>query len=332
MTYLRYHESGYIDMGAVISAPFPIIILTACRGLGKTYGALEHCITEDIRFIYFRRTARILELITDPALHVFKRINSDHGWEIRPELAKGVGRFFEGEKLRGYAAALSTFANVRGFDGSDIELMIYDEFIPERTERRTFDAYTALLNAYETINRNRELEGNKPLKMLLMSNSDLIYSDIIAGLHLGDELHRMQQQGIEELQIGEDILLILPRAEKFSAEKSETVLGRIAGDGYRDIAIRNRFPIEDESRIGKKPLIEYRPVASVKGLTIYRHKSRGDYYVSSRRTGTPKLYEDTEADIRRFLRENPAVWRAQQKRKVFFEGVNVQTVFRDLFS
>lgn len=330
MTYLRYHESGYIDMGAVISAPFPIIILTGCRGLGKTYGALEYCIDNDIRFIYFRRTGRILELITDPALHVFKRLNTDRGWEIRPELSKGVGRFWDGEKLKGYAAALSVFHNVRGFDGSDIELEIFDEFLPERNERRTFDAYSALLNSYETINRNRELEGRPPLKLLLMSNSDLIYSDIIAGLHIGDELHQMQKNGIEEKELG-DMLLLLPRAEKFTEQKSGTVLGRVAGDSYRDIAIRNKFPIEDESRIGPKPLIEYRPLASIAGITIYRHKSRPDYFVTEKRTGAPKLYEDSEADIRRFLRENPSVWRAHQKRRVYFDSLDSQTVFKNLF-
>lgn len=318
-------------MGAVISAPFPIIILTGCRGLGKTYGALEYCIEEDIRFIYFRRSARILELITDPALHVFKRINADHGWDIKPEMNKGVGRFFEGDKLKGYAAALSNFANTRGFDGSDISLEIYDEFIPEPTERRMFDAYTALLNSYETINRNRELEGRPPLKLLLMSNSDLIYSDIIAGLQIGDTLHRMQREGIEEMELG-DILLLLPRAEGFSERKAQTVLGRIAGDSYRDIAIRNKFPIEDESNIGQKPIIEYRPIASIRGLTIYRHKSKQEYFVTDRKIGSPKIYEDTEADVRRFLRENPAIWRAQERKKVFFSGINVQTVFRDLFT
>lgn len=330
MTYIRYHDSGYIDMGAVISAPFPIIILTGCRGLGKTYGALEYAAEQDIRFCYFRRTRTILELITDPALHVYKRINTDHGWDIRPEYAKGIGRFMDAGKLKGYAAALSTFASVRGFDGSDIELMIYDEFIPEPTERRMFDAYTALLHAYETINRNRELEGRPALKLLLMSNSDLIYSDIIAGFGVGDLLYRMQQTGTEELELGE-ILLLRPAAAVFTEKKNETVLARVASQQYKDMAISNKFPIEDQSRIGPRPLREYRPVASIRGLVIYRHKSDPVYYVCDKLSGAPRMYEDTEADMRRFLKENPAIWRAYEARRVYFSGINTQTAFKLIY-
>jgi hypothetical protein len=35
----------------------------------------------------------------------------------------------------GYTCALSTLSNMRGFDASDIQLLICDEFIPEKHER-----------------------------------------------------------------------------------------------------------------------------------------------------------------------------------------------------
>ena len=54
-------------MGAVISAPYPFIIVISGRGGGKTYGSLRYCIEHGIKFLYLRRTKTILELITDPA-------------------------------------------------------------------------------------------------------------------------------------------------------------------------------------------------------------------------------------------------------------------------
>lgn len=326
-----YTDKGYLDMGAVLSAPYPVIIMVGARGLGKTYGTLLHYAGKE-PFIYFRRTERILQLITDPALHVFKKICADTGREIRPEFSKGLGRFYEGDMLICYAAALSTFANVRGFDGSDMAAMIYDEFIPEPTERITFNAYTALLNAYETINRNREFDGKPPLKLVLLSNSDKIYSDIISGFGVGDKFLYMQETGTEVLEHNKEVLLICPRAEEFAEKKAATAIYRAVGSGqFADVALKNKFPIEDRTRIGEKPLSEYRPLAAIRGICIYRHKSNGQLYVTNHISGAPKLYEDSEADRRRYLREFPYIWQLHQRRRVYFSGVDVQTKFKSIY-
>lgn len=330
-----YLENGFLNMGAVLRDRHPFIIMIGARGTGKTYGTLKAAIEQGQRFIYFRRTARILELIMDPALHVFKRLNADMGWNIRPELSRGLGRFYDddnGAQLAGYAAALSTFANVRGFDGSDVDLLIYDEFIPEPTERQTFNSYTAFLNAIETVGRNRELEGRDPVKVLLLSNSDLIYSDIISGLRIGDRLFQMQESGQEELEVSDDLLLIRPASEAFAEKKAKTALYRLtAGQEYSSIALENRFPIEDRSRIKTLPLKEYKPLAAIAGICIYKHKSNGTLYVTDRISGAPAVYENNEQERRRFLRNHPAVWRLHQRKKIYFSGIDVQTRFKSIY-
>ena len=329
-----YLPDGYLDMGAVLADPHPFIIVVGARGTGKTFGALKSAVERRQRFIYFRRTGKIIDLITDPAIHVFKPINSALLWDIRPERANGLARFIDREtgELVGYAAGLSTFANVRGFDGSDVELLIYDEFIPEPTERILFNAWTALLNAIETVGRNRELMGRPPLKVLLLSNSDLIYSDIIAGLGIGDQLYEMQETGTEQLEVSDELLLIRPCSEVFAAAKARTALYRLtAGSDYAAIALDNKFPIEDRSRIRTEPLKEYNPVAAVSGICLYKHKSSGRWYVTDRISGTPIVYDSTKADLKRFYREQGAVWRAHQRRRVYFSGIDVQTRFKNLF-
>lgn len=329
-----YLPSGYINMGAVLADPHPFIILVGARGTGKTFGAMDQAAAQDIRFLYFRRTAKIVELITDPAMHVFKPINSLEGWNIQPEGSKGLVRFIDrdSEAVKGYAAGLSTFANVRGFDSSDVKLIIYDEFIPEPTERIMFNAWTALLNAIETVGRNRELSGAEPVKVLLLSNSDLIYSDIIAGLGIGDKLLMMQETGTEQMDVSPELLLIRPASSAFKDAKSRTALYRLtAGSDFAGVALDNRFPIEDRSRIKKEPLKEYIPLAAISGICIYQHKTLDRFYVSARITGSPTVYDTTAADLKRFYRERSGVWRAHQRRRVYFEGVDVQTKFKNLF-
>lgn len=327
-----YTAAGFIDMGAVLAAPYPFVIVIGARGVGKTYGALSDVALDNPqRFIYFRRSRAIIDLLMEPALQPFKRINIDRGTDIRPEYSKGIGRFYSGDKLLGYAAALSTFANVRGFDGSDITVMIYDEFIPEPGEIVRFNAYLALLNAYETINRNREMDGEPPLKLILLSNSDNIYNDIVSGFGIGDDLYYMQQTGIEQKEHG-GLLLIRPAAERFKEKKAATALYNIASDGYKNVALENRFIIETEQNIKPRPLREYIPVALIMGICIYRHKSNGRYYVTFKTTGAPREYGPGEAERRRYLRENAGIWRAYERRRVDFETINAQTAFRKIYT
>lgn len=329
-----YHESGFLDMGAVLAAPYPYIVVIGARGVGKTYGALSDVALDNPRtFIYFRRTRAIIDLIMEPALNPFKRINADRQTDIRPEYSKGIGRFYMGEKkLIGYAAALSTFANVRGFDGSDIDVMIYDEFIPEPGEIVRYNTYLALLNAYETINRNREFEGRPPLKLIMLSNSDNIYNDIVSGFCLGDELLQMQESGIEQLEHTDQMLLIRPAAPVFSSKKQETALYRIAGSRFTDVALSNRFAIEDRANVRERPLREYIPVAYISGICIYKHKNAGRYYVSRLKTGAPKEYGAGETERRRYVREQLPIWRAYERRKIDYEGIDVQTIFRQIYT
>lgn len=337
MTMIKnlYLENGYLDMGAVIAAPYPFIILVSARGGGKTYGSLEYCVKAGIRFMYLRRTQRILEIVTDSTLHPFKKINTNNKWEIEPEYSKGIGRFYDRQhdnNLVGYAAALSTFANVRGFDGSDITAVFVDEFIPEENERITFNTFSALLHAIETINRNRELEGAPPVKVVLLSNSDVIYGDIVAGFNIGDDLLYMQETGTEQLEKSKDMLLIMPTGGEFKEKKKDTALYRVTrGTRFQDVALENRFNVHDRERIKKRPLIEYRPIAALYGICIYKHKSSGGYYISEKIEGAPERYDANETERRRFLRKHPEIWRAYQKRKVTFESVKAQTIYKKLF-
>ena len=333
-----YLDNNYLDMGAIISAPYPFIVVISARGGGKTYGALKYVIEKDLRFLYMRRSKTILEIVTDQRYQPFKKLNDNEQWQITPDPSgKGLpvfrDRLAEGEPVVGYAAALSTFANVRGFDASDVDIVIWDEFIPEPTERCLFNGFTAFANALETIGRNRELEGLAPLKVLLLSNSDLIYGDVVEGFHIGDELLDMQEHGIEVLEHSKDMLLIMPKLEAYAAAKADTALYRLTeGSSFAEVALQNTFPVEDRSMIKRRPLAEYKPVCAISGICVYRHKTGRSYYVTDHVSGDPVVYGSSEADLRRYLREQKAITAAWLRKRVYFSGINVQTRFRRLYN
>ena len=195
-----------------------------------------------------------------------------------------------------------------------------------------FNEFSAFVNAYETINRNRELTGAPPLKAVLMSNSDLLYSSIVTGMGIADHLVEMQEDGIEVLEHSPDVLLIRPDNPVFHAEKAKTALYRVtAGSEFSEMALNNRFTVEDRSRIREMPIREYNIVCIYKDICIYKHKSNGTWYVTREKSGSPKEYGSTDADRRRYLREQMAVWKAFNKRKVYFKNVDVQSVFLEIY-
>lgn len=331
-----YTDQGYLDMGAVMAAPYPFIIIIGARGCGKTYGALKSVLEDKKRFMYMRRTDKILQIIMDERYSPFKKINEDLHRAILPKASKGYGTYIDDDNgdLVGYAAALSTIANLRGFDGSDIELLIWDEFIPEPSEIVRFNEFSAFANAYETINRNREFEGRDPLKAVLMSNSDLLYSTVVSGLNVADDLVMMQETGTEIYEHSKDILLVRPDSPKFYEQKKDTVLYRITeGSSFSDMALNNNFTVEDRSRIKERPVREFNCIAVYKSIAIHKHKTDSTWYVtgSDLSSGSPAVYLETEAERRRYLREQTAVWRAFNKRKVYFQSVAVQSVFLDIY-
>lgn len=171
-----YQDNGYLDFTAIRKLGLPFNFITGGRATGKTYNGLDDLTREcsqqpDSRFLLMRRTQTQLDLISKPEYSPFKILNRNNGTDYRIDgITKYNGGIYFGEEknLVGYTAALSTIANVRGFDGSDIDYLLYDEFIPEPHARPIKDEAGAFLNAYETINRNRELEGRKPLQVFAL--------------------------------------------------------------------------------------------------------------------------------------------------------------------
>ena len=179
-----YLPSGYFDVAAALDLGQPFTFVIGGRGSGKTYGALKCCIDRGYKFGFMRRTQRQLDIINKPEFSPLKPICRDTGLRFTTRsLASGIAAFYpceldnDGSEVVsgppvGITLALSTVSNLRGFDASDIDILLYDEFIPEKSERPLKNEADALFNAYETINRNRELDGKPPLRLVCMANAN----------------------------------------------------------------------------------------------------------------------------------------------------------------
>lgn len=326
-----YEKSGYLDIPAIVNLRIPFTFIVGGRATGKTYGALKYVLTSHRKFMLMRRTQSQADLINKAELSPFKPVCEDMGIEIdTAPMTKYNAKFMLGEDIIGYTCALSTISNMRGFDASDVDLLIYDEFIPERHERALKNEGAAFLNAYETINRNRELKGRRPLQALCLANAFDIANPIFMELGLVGIAEKMQQQG-RELYINRDkgIMIVMPKSQKISNKKSETALYKLTeGSNYADMALSNKFSYNPTDNIKTQPLGEYRPVVAVGEITIYKHKSGRRYYVSEHRTGNPESYNTDEVDIKRFIAAHGRrLYRAHMNGRVLFENMTCKSLF-----
>lgn len=328
-----YLDSGYLNVHELLNRSLPFNFAVGGRGTGKTYGSLCECIDTERKFLLIRRTQAQSDIITRPEFSPFKKICADRGLQITcAPVTKYNSAFFyyteneEGKKIQqgepiGYSAALSTFSNIRGFDASDVDLMIFDEFIPERHERPIKNEFEALMNCYETVNRNRELQGGKPVQLLCLANANDVSNPVFVGFNLVKKASAMVEKGQEVYQDAKrGICLYMLQHSPISEDKRDTALYRAtAGTRFSEMALDNSFSFNDFGNIGSRPLQEYTPVCAISRITIYKHKSNGTYYVSMHRTGSPPVYSDSESDVQRFRRMYGWLWEAYMLQKITFE-------------
>lgn len=321
-----YQDSGYVNIAGILSLGIPFNLVVGGRGTGKTYTSLDYVLENAIKFMFMRRTQAQADLINKPEFSPFKALCRDKNIDIitKPLTKYNAGFYMEDENTPiGYTAALSTISNIRGFDASDVELLIYDEFIPERHERPIKNEGAAFLNAYETINRNRELKGEKPLQVLCLANANDISNPIFMELGLVSKAEKMLRTGKEiSVDHNRGIAIFMLNASPVSSLKSKTALYKLTrGSEFEKMSIYNDFADVDYSNIIKRPLIEYIPVVEVGEICIYRHKNNNKLYVSQHTVGSPPKYSSGENDLNRYARKYSWVWLEYLANNIEFESV-----------
>ena len=334
-----YLPSGYIDEAAICESQDTFIFQVGPRGTGKSYGIMQWLIQAGKRFLMLRRTGTEAEAICSAATQPFKVLDLPGTAVNVSSAGKNLWQFTvtkEGKQPdpAGYLAALSTFATVKGVDFSQIEVIFYDEFIPEKHQRPIRDEYLALMNLYETVNRNRELQGKPPVKLICAANSVDIANPIFIGLEVVEKVARMMKKGTEVYRDRERRMSVyMFMNSPISGQKAETALYQLtAGQSFQDMALRNLFDL-DSRYIRSLPLRELVPVVRVGELVIYKHKSRPEYYARCGSAGTvPVTYTGSDTDRKRFQKRYAILYLKYMAGRVFFETHTAQVLFERLYS
>ena len=346
-----YDLDGWIDVPAIDDYAnrhnISFIFIIGRRQVGKTYGVLKYMLDQKKTWILMRRTKQELKLLKNEVNSPFEAIpeyagrvgfdGSEDGtvemFLTTDETAIGHGAY---DEYFGMAVALSTVASIRGFSGGRYSDLVYDECIPENHVYKIKNEDEAFLNAYTTINGNRELRGEKPLRCWLLSNANKLDAAILRAFDLVEVTERMWLTGSEELLLKErGILILMPKSQHIIEKRSETALYRAAGtkSQFAKMSLNGDFSHDDTSDIKKVDIRQYQPICRLDDMLVCKHKSDGSLYVC-KKFPVPGIrkYDDTEYYRNYYRRTHPSHRMAYLKGQAFFQNVAVKTKFLKFIS
>ena len=341
-----YTGEGYIDFDKLLEQDRnDFIFMVGARGIGKTFGVLKYMIDNGKKFIYMRRTQTQVDMIRSDELNPFNALTSVLGDDyafIPKTVNKNITAIYRSAydeerktyvpygPIVAYILALSTVANIRGFDASDVECLIYDEFIGEKHEKPIRAEGSAFLNAIETISRNREIKGGDALRVICLSNSTNLANPIFVELKLITPLEKMLKGKSDVLSLPDrDISVYVLKDSPISEKKSKTALYRLSGldSDFAKMSLENQFNREYFGQVRSMNLKEFKSLVQVGEIVIYKHKSKREWYCTDHSSGTPEVYQSSEVELKRFANDYYYLKIAYLNRHIWFESYIQQVLF-----
>lgn len=339
-----FDKNGYLDFDFIFNNEMTYKFIVGGRGTGKTFGVLKYVLDHNLKFIFMRRTQVQVDMIKSDELNPFNALYSELGNKyhfVMKKINKNITGVYKGKlndkndfvasgEPLGYIMALSTISNIRGFDASDVKVLVYDEFIGEKHEKSISSEGTAFLNAIETIARNRELKGEEPLKVVCLSNSNDLTNPIFIELKLVSICEKMIQKKHDIKNIpGRDLALFIINNSPISKRKAETSLYKLSGvdSDFSKMSIKNEWTNEYMNLICSKKLKEYKPLVKVGEVVIYENKNKRDFYVSSHASGTYDYYDTSSVELKRFRNDYDFLLYTYLNRNIYFESYIEQILF-----
>lgn len=347
-----FDDNGYPNFSeedGILSTDANIIWIWGGRGSGKTYTILQKMIDQQKNYMFLRRTPTQLETITAcDDTSPYTPLNIDRGWNFMPfsiPKAAGLyrvgnaiektekGKWIEPDECKGIISSVITLGRTRGFSSPKIDRIIFDEYQKEDIDFYRKGEGTALANLYETINRNRELQGKPPCIMIAMSNAVGMANPYFMQWNIIDIVDEMVRTGRRWRYLPDRQMLLVDLADSpIAAKKRETALYKsLQGTDFYRSALCNEYAGEERSKNASRPLNQYKPLVTVGRLCIYQHKKDPEWYVTTHKSGSPEQYGTGHYDLSRFRARYRPLYLAYMNRKIVFEKYSDEIYFRQLW-
>lgn len=279
------------------------------RGSGKTYSALRFMVENDRRFMFMKRTIEDVKMLCAGGsrkgitfdVSPFVPLNRDFGWNIKPvPIVKGIAGFYlcnsSGDPFGspiGYCCALSASKDIKGFDMSDCDYIIFDEFIPRKHERINRGEGEQLLDIYMTIRRDRMSRGRNELKLICLANAMQVNNPVFQTLDVIDDAVQMDVINEEFVYLEQKKILLHKVPERYNQEETQSGIElAMSGTEWAEMAFSGNFAYDDFTAVKHNRMKGYRPLCSYeyKRKTVYIYEKDGYYYATKAKAKVSKHY------------------------------------------
>lgn len=334
-----------------------LLIIFGGRSTGKTYSTLKYMLENNKKFVFIKRTIDDVNLLCNGQHYghevkkenklyridasPFKPINRDTGSNIKAfQYYNGVGGFYKcdpddntvGEPI-GYLFALSAVSKFKGFDLSECEYIIFDEFCPKPYDRVNKKEGEQLLDLFKTIERDRMHRHAPGLKLICLANADNAVSPVTQTFGITDDIVNLSLSNKEYLFNPETGLLlhnIKMSAEFIENESKSDIYKATKGSQWQEMALDNKFGFNDFSQIGKTNMHRYRCFMRVKYENKYHYVyiNDGKYYVTYSKSSHFTFDYDLRKDKDRYDFITRAKYDIMKKRNnVLFESYSLYYLY-----
>lgn len=294
--YETYND-GYYHFGKDLE-DYPdawCYVVWSKRGPGKTYSSLWYSYYNNIPILYMKRTVKDVKFIceklgniTDKDKSPYAPINRDKGTNVKSYIIEdGFGGFYnctpEGEPVGSpisYISALSAVKSFKGFDMSECEWILLDEFIPQTGEIVRHVEGEMLLDMYMTLQRDREKRGRGHLKLVLFANAEEISTPITNALEIVDDMADLSASGQSHMYLKDRGIMLhhITNDEVPITEAEKTgIYAAMYNTAWGQKTFEGNFANNDFSNVCELSLKHFKPLMHI-------HFKRKDYYIYVRST------------------------------------------------
>lgn len=313
--YYHFHD----DLNAYPEAW--CLVVWSRRGPGKTYSALRYAYEESIKMCYMKRTNDDVTMICRENagidLSPYVPINRDAGTNIKAKLlSKGVGGFYNVQEMDdgpvygppiSYLLSLNIAKTVKGFDMSDCDWILLDEFIPQVGEVVKRKEGEMLLDIYMTIARDRLKRGRSDLKLILFANAENVSTPITNELEIVDDMINLQASGQSHMYLQDRGILLHHITDEeiplMQEEQNSGIYKAMAGTSWGAKAFGGDFSNNDFSNVGKVNMKNYQPVVgyTYKNKNVYVYRRDEKLFFTNSPNNRCEMYDlRLENDQKRF--------------------------------
>lgn len=298
------------------------------RGPGKTYSSLLEAARNDKKIVYMKRTNDDVKILTSSIggrdMSPYAPINRDFGTNIKltpvyMTTANGNRGVMDGlaaitpyapdgvqaDDSLGVVMSLNKVKSYKGFDLSDTDEIIFDEFMPQPGEMTKKKEGEMVLNFYMTVTRDRVARGLPEPKLVLFSNTETLWCPITLTMDLIDTIADMEAAGIRERYDEERRIFFRSIDYSASVQVDMGIVKAMADTQWGRAALSGEFSYIDKSALRRQRLNGYMPVISLifmgKRYYIYQSKTSGEWYMCHSPAKVIRTYNlDEERDQRSY--------------------------------